>query len=274
MIPVLEARRLSIVLGRSEILEEVDFIAEQGQVHCLLGDNGAGKSTLIKILSGVLRPSAGEILVDGVRVSFASPRQALNAGIGTVHQDAGAIPLMSVSRNFFLGEEPRRGRWPFKRIDFAAADAVTLKTVQMMGLTRINDPKQLVGTMSGGERQALGMGRALHFGARVLILDEPTSSLGVKEVGIVLRMVKQAKDNGVAVIFITHNATHALSVGDRFTVLIHGRVAASFGRNEKTHEEVISLMAGGEELEALQADLERQSTDGDHPDSPGEIVEL
>jgi simple sugar transport system ATP-binding protein len=114
----------------------------------------------------------------------------------------------------------------------------------------------------------------LHFGARVLILDEPTSSLGVKEVGIVLRMVNQARDSGVAVIFITHNATHALSVGDRFTVLIQGKVAASFGRNEKTHEEVISLMAGGEELEALQADLERQSTDGDHPVSPGEIVEL
>lgn len=260
MSDLLELKRISISLGGTQILFDIDFSVHAGRVHCLLGDNGAGKSTLIQIISGTLQPSRGEMLLDGVPVSFASPRAALAAGIATVHQDAGMLPLMSVSRNFFLGNEPLRGYGPFRRIDFHKADSVALREIQAIGIRGVRSARQLVGTMSGGERQAVAISRALYFGARMLVLDEPTSSLGVKEASIVLKLVSQARAKGIGVVFITHNATHALAIGDRFTILIHGRVGATFARNERTHEEILSLMAGGEELAAVQAELEAAAT--------------
>jgi simple sugar transport system ATP-binding protein len=207
-------------------------------------------------MSGVYQPSAGEIRVDGRRTVLSSPRVAQGFGIGTVHQDDGNLPLMSVARNFFLGREPLKGWGPARRIDKRTATEITMREVAALGITRVTDADQPVGALSGGERQALAISRALYFGARLLILDEPTSALGVREAGVVLRLIQQAKSRGVAIVFITHNAHHAMSVGDRFTVLIQGEVAEQFGRGERSREELLNLMAGGRELESLQEALE------------------
>ena len=240
-----------------EALTDVSMSVEAGQVLCLLGDNGAGKSTLIKILSGVHEPTTGVIRLDGETVRLDSPRAARDHGVATVHQYGGTIPLMSVARNFFVGAEPTRGRGPFRRFDKERAEQIALEEIRALGLRRITRGSQLVGSLSGGERQGLAIARAMHFGARVLILDEPTSALGVKEAGKVLRLVREARDRGVAVILVTHNAHHALTIGDRFVVLIHGAVAASFARGERSRAEVVELMAGGEELEELELELAR-----------------
>jgi simple sugar transport system ATP-binding protein len=225
-----------------------------GEVMCLLGDNGAGKSTLIKILSGVHRPSAGRYLVEGREVHFTSPRDALNAGIATVYQDLAMIPLMSISRNFFLGAEPVLGWGPFRRFNVAYADRVTREELSKMGI-QVRDTTQAVGTLSGGERQSVAIARAVYFGAKVLILDEPTAALGVKEAGVVLRYIAQARARGLGVIFITHNVHHAYPIGDRFTLLNRGRSTGTFAKADISREEVVAMMAGGEELETLTHEL-------------------
>lgn len=248
--PLMQLEGVSRSFGNNLALNRVDLEVYPGEVHCLLGDNGAGKSTLIKIMSGVLTPTLGSVRFNGQAVTFRSPRDAQSYGIGTVHQDVGTIPLISVSRNFFLGNEPTTGWGPFRRLDHSAANRIALEQIRGMGIRRVNDADQLVGTMSGGERQALAIARAIYFGAKLLILDEPTAALGVKESKIVIDLIGKARDDGIALVFITHNATHALQVGDRFSVLIQGRAAAKFLRGEKTREEVLNLMAGGEEFEA------------------------
>jgi simple sugar transport system ATP-binding protein len=226
-----------------------------GEVMCLLGDNGAGKSTLIKIISGVHPPDEGKLLVEGREVHFASPRDALNAGIATVYQDLAIVPLMSISRNFFLGSEPTRGWGPFRRFDVARADRITREELAKMGID-VRDTAQAVGTLSGGERQSVAIARAVYFGAKVLILDEPTAALGVKEAGVVLRYVAQARARGLGVVFITHNIHHAYPIGDRFTILNRGRSYGTFKKSEVSREEVVAMMAGGEELDALSHELE------------------
>jgi simple sugar transport system ATP-binding protein len=247
--PIMQLENVSRSFGNNLALNQVDLEVYPGEVHCLLGDNGAGKSTLIKIMSGVVTPTLGTIRFAGQPVTFSSPRDAQHYGIGTVHQDVGTIPLISVARNFFLGNEPTKGWGPFRRLDHASANRIALEQIHAMGIRRVLDAGQLVGTMSGGERQALAIARALYFGARLLILDEPTAALGVKESKIVIDLIKKARDGGIALVFITHNATHALSVGDRFTVLMQGRAAATFLRGEKSREDVLNLMAGGEQFE-------------------------
>lgn len=253
---LLELKNVSKHFTGITAVSRVSFTVSAGEVLCLLGDNGAGKSTVIKILSGVHHPTEGEVLVDGKPVKLRSPREAQDLGIATVHQDVGVIALMSVARNFFLGLEPTTGWGPFKRIDHKKANAIVLDQIAAMGIRRVHDGSQLVGVMSGGEKQALAIARAIYFGARVLILDEPTSALGVKEAEIVLRFIHQARANGIAVILITHNVHHALSVADHYIVLIHGEVAADFRKGEKTREEILDLMAGGERLQSLAAELE------------------
>lgn len=248
--PILQLENVTRTFGNNLALKDVSIDVYPGEVHCLLGDNGAGKSTLIKVMSGVLMPTLGTIRFAGEPVTFSSPRDAQGYGIGTVHQDVGTIPLISVARNFFLGNEPTTGWGPFRRLDHKTANRVSIEQLKSMGIRRVLDPDQLVGTMSGGERQALAIARALYFGAKLLILDEPTAALGVKESRIVIDLIAKARADGIALVFITHNATHALQVGDRFTVLIQGRAAAKFLRGEKTREEVLNLMAGGEEFEA------------------------
>ncbi|HVL52953.1 MAG TPA: ATP-binding cassette domain-containing protein, partial [Vitreimonas sp.] len=202
--PLLEARNVSKYYGAVVALEDVSLAVRAGEVNCLLGDNGAGKSTLIKMLSGVIQPDAGTLAIDGAPVRFTAPRDALDAGIATVYQDLSVMPLMSISRNFFLGNEPTVGIGPLRRYDARRAARVAREEMRNIGI-EVRDTDQLVGTLSGGERQTLAIARAEYFGARVLILDEPTSALGVKESAIVLRHAISARNRGLGVIFITHN---------------------------------------------------------------------
>lgn len=253
--PLVETRHVSKYFGRVQALHDISMSVHAGEVMCLLGDNGAGKSTLIKIFSGVHPPDEGQVLIDGQNVRLSSPRDALGAGIATVYQDLAMIPLLSVSRNFFLGSEPTKGVGPFRRFDVTAADAITREELRKMGIL-IRDTGQPVGTLSGGERQSVAIARAVYFGARVLILDEPTAALGVKEAGVVLRYIAQARARGLGVIFITHNVHHAYPIGDRFTLLNRGRSYGTFTKDAVTREELVSMMAGGEELEALGHELE------------------
>ena len=255
-VPALELREVSKSFPGVQALTGVSLTAYSGETLCLLGDNGAGKSTLIKVMSGVHQPTTGQILVKGRPTTLATPHEARQAGISTVHQYGGTVPLMSVARNFFLGAEPTTGVRPFRRFDSRTANAVAVEEIRRMGIRRVHDGRQLVGTLSGGERQALAIARAMHFGAEVLILDEPTSALGVKEASQTLRLILRAKARGVAVIFITHNAQHAMQVGDRFVVLIQGRVADAFRRGERTRNELLDLMAGGEKFEELEEDVD------------------
>jgi simple sugar transport system ATP-binding protein len=253
--PVLEVRSISKYFGNVNALEDVSVEVRGGEVTCVLGDNGAGKSTLIKILSGVFPPDMGEVLIDGSPVELAGPRSARAHGISTVFQDLATVPLMSIWRNFFLGSEPTRGVGPLRRLDVNRAREITRDELQKMGID-VRDPNQTVGTLSGGERQAVAISRAVYFGARVLILDEPTSALGVKQSGIVLRYILQARDRGIGVIFITHNPHHAYPVGDRFVILNRGRLMHSAPKKEISREELVRMMAGGAELEELAHELE------------------
>jgi len=237
-------------------LEEVSLDVFPGEVLCLLGDNGAGKSTAIKVLSGFHEPSSGTMEWEGNDVTFNSPRDANERGIATVHQFGGTFPLMSIARSFFVGLEPTKGWGPFKRFDRKYANEVVVREMQALGITRVTDGERLIGSLSGGERQVSVIARAVHFGAKVLILDEPTAALGVKESSHVLRIIMQAKLKGIAVILITHNVTHALTVGDHFAVLIHGEKADDFRRGERTREEIIDLMAGGEAMAELEKEIE------------------
>jgi simple sugar transport system ATP-binding protein len=245
--PILRVERVSKQFGNVVALRDVTMSVGAGQVTCLLGDNGAGKSTLIQILAGVHRPTMGRYLVDGEPVDFSSPRDALSRGIATVYQDLAMIPLLSTWRNFFLGAEPCVGRGPFRRIDRAHCETVVSDELSRLGV-QVRDPAQPVGTLSGGERQAVAIARAIHFGARVLILDEPTAALGVKQAGAVLSYIAKARERGVGVVFITHNPRHAYPVGDRFVILRRGEVQGDFGRSDIGLDVLAAMMAGGEEL--------------------------
>ena len=273
MTPLIEVEGVSKYFGQVIALKDISMSVDAGEVLCLLGDNGAGKSTLIKTLSGVHRHDEGRMLVEGEEVKFNSPRDALDRGIATVFQDLAMIPLMGISRNFFLGREPTKGFGPFRRYDAAHADRVTREEMRGMGID-IRDPSQPVGTLSGGERQSVAIARAVHFGAKVLILDEPTSALGVKQAAVVLRYIARTREQGIGVIFITHNVHHAFPVADRFTILRRGQSYGNFAKNEVTREEVASMMAGGEDMETLSAELaefersdaEQASRDDDTPE--------
>jgi simple sugar transport system ATP-binding protein len=254
--PLIEARGVSKYFGSVVALEDVSLQVNAGEVLCLLGDNGAGKSTLIKVLSGVHKPDKGSLLLSGEEVSFESPRDTIGRGIATVYQDLAMIPLMGISRNFFLGREPQRGFGPFKRFDVATADRVTREELRKIGID-IRDTSQPVSTLSGGERQSVAIARAVHFGAKVLILDEPTSALGVKQASVVLRYVAQTREEGLGVIFITHNVYHAHAIGDRFTILERGRSVGTFEKSEITVEQLEKKMAGGKELDQLSDELSK-----------------
>jgi simple sugar transport system ATP-binding protein len=257
---LLEARGVTKYFGSVNALQDISLRVNAGEVTCVLGDNGAGKSTLIKILSGVHAPDKGELLMDGEPVSFTNPRDARARGIATVFQDLATVPLMSVWRNFFLGNEPTKGRWLLQRMNIKQAQRVMRDEMAKMGID-VRDPNQTVGTLSGGERQAVAIARAVYFGAKVLILDEPTSALGVKQSGIVLKYVIQARASGRGVIFITHNPHHAFPVGDRFVLLKRGQMMGSYLKSETSLEQLTSLMAGGAELEQLSHELQSLAAD-------------
>jgi len=252
--PLVELDSVSKSFGTVTALKDITMAVNPGEVHCLLGDNGAGKSTLIKILSGVHQPSEGEMRIAGIATRFASPRDALDAGIATVFQDLAMIPLMSITRNFFLGREPTQGAFLTRRIDMQLADEIVYEEMAKIGIT-LRDPQQAVGTLSGGERQCVAIARAVYHGARVLILDEPTSALGVHQASMVLKYIHQVRQNGLGVIFITHNVRHAYAVGDRFTVLNRGKTLGTHTKAEIKIDELQNLMAGGKELAQLSSEL-------------------
>jgi len=252
--PIIEMRNIEKHFGSVIALAGVSVDLFPGECHCLLGDNGAGKSTFIKTMSGVHKPTAGEIRFEGKPLNFADPRDAISAGIATVYQDLAMIPLMSVSRNFFMGNEPIRRVGPLKIFDHEYANRVTMEEMGKMGIN-LRGPDQAVGTLSGGERQTVAIARAVHFGAKVLILDEPTSALGVRQTANVLATVDKVRKQGIGVVFITHNVRHAMAVGDRFTVLNRGKTLGTAQRGQITPEELQDLMAGGQELVALEGSL-------------------
>ncbi|WP_116133993.1 ATP-binding cassette domain-containing protein [Tropicimonas sp. IMCC34043] len=252
--PIIEMRGIKKHFGPVIALNGVSFDVRPGECHCLLGDNGAGKSTFIKTMSGVHKPTAGEILFEGKRMNFDSPRDAMEAGIATVYQDLAMIPLMSVTRNFFMGREPEKKVGPFRFFDLKAASRITMDEMRRMGIN-LREPSQAVGTLSGGERQTVAIARAVHFGAKVLILDEPTSALGVRQTANVLSTIDKVRKKGIGIVFITHNVRHAMAVGDRFTVLNRGRTLGTAQRGQISPEELQDMMAGGQELVELEGSL-------------------
>ncbi|MFE9612448.1 ATP-binding cassette domain-containing protein [Streptomyces sp. NPDC006012] len=252
--PLVELRAAGKSYGNIRALHGVDLKVFANRVTCVLGDNGAGKSTLIKIISGLHQHTEGDFLVDGEQVRFSTPREALDKGIAAVYQDLATVPLMPVWRNFFLGSELTKGPWPVRRLDIARMKATADQELRNMGIV-LDDLEQPIGTLSGGQRQCVAIARAVHFGARVLILDEPTAALGVKQSGVVLKYIAVARDRGLGVIFITHNPHHAYLVGDHFSVLRLGTLELSAERSGITLEELTNHMAGGAELTALKHEL-------------------
>jgi simple sugar transport system ATP-binding protein len=252
--PLIELRNVGKFFGNVVALKDITTSVSSAAVTCVLGDNGAGKSTLIKILSGVHKHDEGQFLIDGKEVHFSSPREAKSAGLATVYQDLAMAPLMSIWRNFFLGSEPTKGWGPWERFDVATAKEIAVAEIAKMGID-VRDPEQPVGTLSGGERQSVAISRAVYFGAKALILDEPTSALGVKQSGYVLRYIVAARNRGLGVIFITHNPHHAYPVGDRFLILNRGRSLGNFAKSEIDQEAMTTLMAGGAELAELTSEI-------------------
>ncbi|MFK4851786.1 ATP-binding cassette domain-containing protein [Microbacterium sp. ZW T6_19] len=256
-VPVVEVRDIGKSYGPVNALAGVSTTVNAGQVTCVLGDNGAGKSTFIKMLAGAHTPSSGELLVDGEPATFSSPRAALDAGIATVYQDLAVVPLMPVWRNFFLGSELTTGWGPLRRLDVKRMKQITYTELANMGID-LRDVNQPIGTLSGGERQCVAIARAVYFGARVLILDEPTAALGVKQSGVVLKYIARARDRGLGVVFITHNPHHAYPVGDRFLLLNRGTSIGNFEKEEISLSQLTSMMAGGAELDSLAHELQRE----------------
>ena len=253
--PLIEIKDLVKKFGAFTALNGVSLDVYPGEVHALLGDNGAGKSTLIKVLSGVHPATSGNIRVDGNSVNFESPREASNAGIGTVYQDLALNALTSVTRNFFLGREIKKGPGPFGLMQMDEMNTITMAEMAKIGIN-ISNPNQPVGTMSGGQRQTLAIARAIFFGAKILILDEPTSALGQKQQMEVLKTIKKVQELGnIAIILITHNEIHAQLIADRYTFLSLGEVIGSGLSEELGGDDIKRLMAGGAKLGDLESEL-------------------
>lgn len=256
--PILEVRQIGKTYGSILALRGVSAEVHAGRVLCVLGDNGAGKSTFIKILAGAHPHTEGTLLVHGQERRFTSPREALECGIATVYQDLAALPLMPVWRNFFAGAELTQGRGPLRRLDVKAMRHTTRAELANIGIN-LPDIDQPIGMLSGGERQSVFIARAIYFGAKLIILDEPTAALGVKQAGVVLKYIAKARKQGLGVVFITHNPHHAWLVGDQFLLLKLGKSIGYFRREEITLDEITRLMAGGAELEALSDEIDEVS---------------
>jgi simple sugar transport system ATP-binding protein len=252
--PIVQMTGVSKHYGNIRALSGVDLRVRQGEVTCILGDNGAGKSTLIKIVSGLHPHDGGTFEIDGEEVRLGSPREALDLGIATVYQDLALVGLMPVWRNFFLGSELTRGFWPFRKLDIDRMRRTADEELRKMGI-ELPDIDAQVGNLSGGQMQVVAIARAIHFGARVLILDEPTAALGVKQSGVVLKYIVAARDAGLGVIFITHNPHHAYLVGNHFAVLNLGQMELDASREEISLDDLTRHMAGGAELDALKHEM-------------------
>ena len=254
--PLIEMTGVGKYYGAIRALRGIDLRVNAGEVTCVLGDNGAGKSTLIKIMSGLHPHTEGSLRVDGEEVTFSSPREALGHGIATVYQDLAVVPLMEVWRNFFLGSEVTAGRYPLAGLKIRQMREIADAELRKMGIV-VKDINQPIGTLSGGQRQCVAIARAVYFGARVLILDEPTAALGVKQSGVVLKYIAAARDAGLGVVFITHNPHHAYLVGDHFVILKLGTTALDKARKDTGLDQLTQQMAGGDELAELSHELGR-----------------
>ena len=252
---IIEVRDIGKRYGNIIALSDVSTSVRAGEVTCVLGDNGAGKSTFIKIMAGAHEHTDGQLLIDGEEKHLSSPRGALELGIATVYQDLAVVSLMPVWRNFFLGSEITKGFGPFKKLDIDFMKKTSKSELAAMGID-LRDVDQPIGTLSGGERQCVAIARAVYFGARVLILDEPTAALGVKQSGVVLKYIAKARDRGLGVVFITHNPHHAYPVGDRFVILNRGQSLGNYAKKDVDRQELVRLMAGGRELAELEHELE------------------
>jgi simple sugar transport system ATP-binding protein len=246
--PLVEARGIAKSFGRINALNNVSFSLGPAQVLGLLGDNGAGKSTLIKILTGLFPPDKGEILWEGEQVDFHSPRDAYEKGVATVYQDLAIVDLMAIYRNVFLGRESAvtKGMGPFKWIDRRKAHEQARKAIADMGI-QIRDAEEPIARMSGGERQSVAIARAAFFNPKLLILDEPTSALSLRQTGRVLKSVEEARNKGISIIFITHNVYHVYPIADRFVILSHGESIAEFPKGKHSRDEVAELIVTGKE---------------------------
>jgi simple sugar transport system ATP-binding protein len=260
-LPLLELRALTVRFGSVPALARVSAVVRAGEITCVLGENGSGKSTLVEVLSGLQRPVSGQLLLAGRPVRFRSPQQARAAGIATVWPDLSIAPLMSVWRNFFLGAEPTRGPWPFRRLDVSAAQEVAVRAMARVGVTGV-DPEQPASGLQAGERQSLAIARALHFGARALVIDEPTAPMTVAQRGLVLQSVVAARARGLAVVLVTHSPQYAHLVGDRFLLLARGQLAGNLTREDVDVGDLTRLIAGGDELSRLTESL--RAADPDH----------
>ena len=240
--------------GAIRALRGINLRVNAGEVACVLGDNGAGKSTLIKIMSGLHPHNEGTLKVDGAEMSFASPRESLSHGIATVYQDLAVVSLMEVWRNFFLGSELTGSKFPLSGLKVREMKKIADEELRKMGIV-VKDIDQPIGELSGGQRQCVAIARAVYFGARVLILDEPTAALGVKQSGVVLKYTAAARDAGLGVVFITHNPHHAYLVGNHFIILKLGQTVLDRKRSEVGLDELTRQMAGGDELTELSHEL-------------------
>jgi simple sugar transport system ATP-binding protein len=253
--PLIEMKDVGKTYGAIRALKGINLTVRAGEVTCVLGDNGAGKSTLIKIMAGLHPHNEGTMKVDGKEVHFASPRESLDHGIATVYQDLAVVGLMEVWRNFFLGSELTSGKGPFATLRIADMKRIADEELRKMGVV-VKDINQPIGTLSGGQRQCVAIARAVYFGARVLILDEPTAALGVKQSGVVLKYTAAARDAGLGVVFITHNPHHAYLVGNHFVILKLGQAVLDKKRSQVELDELTRQMAGGDELAELSHELQ------------------
>jgi simple sugar transport system ATP-binding protein len=257
--PLVEMIDVGKTYGAIRALQGISLVVNAGEVTCVLGDNGAGKSTLIKIISGLHPHNEGTLKVDGAEVNFTSPRHSLDHGIATVYQDLAVVALMEVWRNFFLGSEMAGSKFPLSGMKIKDMKRIADEELRKMGIV-VKDIDQPIGTLSGGQRQCVAIARAVYFGARVLILDEPTAALGVKQSGVVLKYTAAARDAGLGVVFITHNPHHAYLVGNHFIILKLGRAVLDKKRSEVALDELTRQMAGGDELTELAHELESTRT--------------
>ncbi len=248
--PELELRALTVRYGSVAALCRVNAALPAGRITCVLGENGSGKSTLVSVLSGLRRHDEGQLLLGGEPVHFRSPKQARDAGVATVWQDLAVAPLLSIWRNFFLGAEPTRGSWPLRRLDVEQARETTARAMARVGVHGL-DPDQPASTLEAGARQSLAIARAMHFGDRALVVDEPTAPLTVAQQTLLLQAIVAARGQGLAVLLVTNNPRYAHLVGDRVLLLAHGRVAGRLSREDVDASDLMRLMAGGEEFSAL-----------------------
>lgn len=247
--PLVKMENIQKRFGKVKALKGVDFEVYDQEVVGLLGDNGAGKSTLIKILSGVYRPDKGSIFIQGKKVEINSPEEARQLGIETVHQDLSLIEKMSVARNFFLGKEPTKKIGTLEVLDLRKMNQECMSGLKQVGI-ELRSPTEFVATLSGGQRQAIAIGRAVYFGARILILDEPLRNLSIREQRTILNHIQEARSKGSSVIFITHNVHHVCPVADRIVLLENGEKLGEVKAGELTPEEIAECIASGQMIKS------------------------